>query len=136
MRETEWRETVRMLGQHIRTARQLVGWSQETLADRSSTSQGTVSRIERGAAGDVQLICTFKLLIALGTVAPDVNGALSPSLGALFECAQRLVETPPTEPASEPAFADLLRAYHALSPGKRAAFCRITRPIIAMLADS
>jgi transcriptional regulator with XRE-family HTH domain len=136
MRETEWRETVRLLGQHIRATRQLVGWSQQTLADRSSTSQGTVSRIELGAAGDLHLVGTFKVLIALATVAPQVNGALSPSIGALFECAQRLVPTAQTEPAPEPAFADLLRAYHALTPGKRAAFCRITRPIIALLADS
>jgi transcriptional regulator with XRE-family HTH domain len=54
------------LGAHIRETRQLIGWTQRELACRARTSQSTVSRIEAGGAGVVDLETIGRLLVALG----------------------------------------------------------------------
>lgn len=60
----------------IHEARDLTGWSQRELADRASTSQSTVSRIERGVAREPDLLVVERLLDAFGfRVTLDIAGA-------------------------------------------------------------
>jgi transcriptional regulator with XRE-family HTH domain len=54
------------LGAILRNARVLVGWSQEELADRASSSQAAVSRLETGRAGPLDMSVLGRLFGALG----------------------------------------------------------------------
>ena len=63
------------LGEVIRDARVLAGWSQDQLAWRAGTNQTKVSRIERGAATSLQLDVVNALLGVLGfTASLQVDG--------------------------------------------------------------
>jgi len=63
---TESSTASRVVGQHVRTLRLAIGWSQEALASRAGISQSHVSRIERAARPDVTFATAESLLRALG----------------------------------------------------------------------
>src|SRR4030095_14699707 len=48
MLTAEWQRIVEVIGTTVHELRGLLGWSQQELADRAVTSQGTVSRLEAG----------------------------------------------------------------------------------------
>ncbi|HYO42642.1 MAG TPA: helix-turn-helix domain-containing protein [Candidatus Limnocylindrales bacterium] len=54
------------IGEVVREARLLVGWSQRELAVRAAVSQATVSRIERGACQAIDVLRIERVLTALG----------------------------------------------------------------------
>lgn len=54
------------LGDEIRRARRSAGLSQEAVANAAGVSHTTVSRIERGRAGDVRLRLLARLMAAVG----------------------------------------------------------------------
>jgi transcriptional regulator with XRE-family HTH domain len=63
------------LGELVRDARQLAGWTQLTLACRAATCQSAISRIERGVADPLDLLVVERVLDALGFQASlDVDG--------------------------------------------------------------
>ena len=54
------------LGQLVREARTLIGWSQAELADRSGTSQATISRLEAGDSGSLGIGTVLDVLESVG----------------------------------------------------------------------
>jgi transcriptional regulator with XRE-family HTH domain len=54
------------LGQLVREARALIGWSQAELADRSGTSQATISRLESGDSGSLAIGTVLDVLESVG----------------------------------------------------------------------
>jgi transcriptional regulator with XRE-family HTH domain len=54
------------IGEVVRDARRLIGWSQRELAARSGVSQPTISRIERGRCESIDLLAIERVLVALG----------------------------------------------------------------------
>lgn len=129
----DWHAVVTRFGHEVRALRTLAGYSQTGLALIARTSQGTVSRLERGDGYLVPLVSAMKVAVALGDAAPTIDGAVSPTMQALVGLADGLAHE--HAPPPDPALATLLRSYHALSPGRRAAFLRIVVPLVALLAE-
>jgi transcriptional regulator with XRE-family HTH domain len=127
-----WRILVAALGRQMYAARTLAGWSQVELAALAGTSQGAVSRLESGRCSQVPLVSVLKLLHALAAVVPQLEGAVAPTARALLACVGELAT--PARPL-DPGLAALLRAYHALPPGRRQTFLRLVLPIAAILDD-
>lgn len=63
------------LGELVRDARRLAGWTQVELARRAATSQSAVSRLERGRAEPLDVLVVDRVLGALGFRASlDIDG--------------------------------------------------------------
>jgi transcriptional regulator with XRE-family HTH domain len=63
------------LGELVRDARLLVGWTQSELAHRAATTQSAVSRLERGVAQPLDMLVVDRVLAALGFRASlDIDG--------------------------------------------------------------
>ena len=63
------------LGELVRDARLLVGWTQSELAHRAATTQSAVSRLERGVAQPLDVLVVDRVLAALGFRASlDIDG--------------------------------------------------------------
>ncbi|ETW95411.1 MAG: hypothetical protein ETSY1_30755 [Candidatus Entotheonella factor] len=54
------------IGKRVLQLRKAQGLTQDQLADSSGVPQGTISRLERGVSGDVQISTVDKLAMALG----------------------------------------------------------------------
>lgn len=129
----DWPALVAALGRQVHAARTLLGWSQDELAARAGTSQGLVSRMERGGCAALPLVSVLKLLQALADAVPHLEGATAPITRALLACTAELQG--PARPPPDPGLAALLHAYHALPPGRRATFRRLVLPLAAVLAE-
>ncbi len=55
-----------LIGQRVLELRKEQRLTQDQLADTSGVPQGTISRLERGVSGDVQISTVQKLAMALG----------------------------------------------------------------------
>jgi transcriptional regulator with XRE-family HTH domain len=63
------------LGELVRDARRLAGWTQAELARRAATNQSAISRLERGVAEPLDMLIVDRVLAALGFRASlDVDG--------------------------------------------------------------
>ena len=54
------------IGELVRDARLLIGWTQDDLADRSRSSQAAISRLENGLASTLDVLLVERTLDALG----------------------------------------------------------------------
>lgn len=136
MRETtpEWLRHIAMLGHVVQELRQMLGLSQQTLADRAGISQGAISRLESGEHPEVPLISVARVAQALSQLAPWVDGVLPRTQSALFELARDL---PPSvtgkgEPP-DPGLRRLLNAYWLLTPPRRAVLIELVLPLASYL---
>jgi transcriptional regulator with XRE-family HTH domain len=129
----DWAALVATLGRQVRTARKLLGLSQQDLAAAAGTSQGLVSRMESGRCAGVPLLSVLKVLHTLAAAVPQLEGAVAPTALALVACVAELGARP--APPTDPGLATLLRAYHALTPARRATFRRLVLPLAAVLAE-
>src|SRR4029450_9723236 len=77
MLSAEWQRIVEVIGTTVHELRGLLGWSQQELADRAVTSQGTVSRLEAATVPGVPLHSVVVVLRALAAGAD----ALQPEVG-------------------------------------------------------
>ncbi len=63
------------LGELVRDARRLAGWTQSELARRAATTQSAISRLERGVAQPLDVLLVDRVLAALGFRASlDIEG--------------------------------------------------------------
>jgi transcriptional regulator with XRE-family HTH domain len=65
-----------LIGQRVLELRKDLELTQDQLADTSGVPQGTISRLERGVSGDVQISTVQKLAMALGV---SIERLLTPS---------------------------------------------------------
>jgi len=129
----DWPGVVAALGRDVRALRTLVGYSQQGLALVAKTSQGTVSRLERGEGVDVPLVSAMKVAVALADGIDESNGAVAPRMRALVALADGLAHAP--IPPPDPGLATLLRSYQALSAERRRGFLRVALPLVALVSD-
>lgn len=63
------------LGELVRDARRLAGWTQAELAHRAATTQSAISRLERGISSPLDVLVVDRVLTALGFSASlDIDG--------------------------------------------------------------
>jgi len=134
MRESKARELVATLGRYVKETRQLLGWSQQYVADQAMTSQGTISRLEAGRCTDVPLMSAIKVLIALAHSRQEITQGLPPPIAVILTCAAELAPER-AAPPPDPNFRTLLHTYHRLPPIRQATFIRMMLNVASMLED-
>jgi transcriptional regulator with XRE-family HTH domain len=119
----EWEQIVVALGVNIRELRALIGWSQQQLADRAITSQGTISRLESGKYGDMPFHSVVVVLRTLGTAVTELDLTVSPLLRSLLTFVESITGTVElVEP--HPDLMRIVRTFNRMSARQRAAFMR------------
>jgi len=134
MRESKARQLIAALGVYVRETRQLLGWSQQVLADTAMTSQGTISRLEAGRCAALPLSSAIKVLVALGNERAAIASALPPPIAVILTCAAELAPER-AAPPPDPNFRTLLHTYHRLPPIRQATFIRMMLNVASMLED-
>jgi transcriptional regulator with XRE-family HTH domain len=130
MRRAEWAALCGALGVAIRELRSVLGWSQQALADRAVTSQGTISRLEAGTAAGVPLRSVVVVLRALaaGTAALDLEVAAAPR--ALLGLVQTLDGGGALRTPLDPRLVRLVRAFHRLPGPQQAALAQFADALV------
>lgn len=115
----------------------MLGLSQQDLANRAMTSQGTISRVESGLHPDVPFITVMKLLLTLSSDTKLIPEALRPQTRDLLGFIDVLRPIVPGLQASppEPAFANLLLTLQSLTQTQRRTFVRLVIPIAKYVAS-
>ena len=130
MLAAEWNALLRELGVGIRQLRHVLGWSQERVANRAITSQGSVSRLESGTCASVSLHSLVVVLRVLDDGISQLDGViLSPSLQVLLTFA-RGFDGAVLAPL-DPHLVTLLSAYHQLAPAQQEAVARFVDATVA-----
>src|SRR5262245_52983246 len=88
MLATEWNRVVAAIGESVKSMRGMLGWSQQQLADRAVTSQGTISRIESGNHADLPLHSVVIIIRTLASAATNMGLAVTPATRALITFVQ------------------------------------------------
>ena len=130
MLAAEWRALLRELGVGIRQLRRVLGWSQDGLAARAVTSQGSVSRLESGTCEHVSFHSLVVVLRVLDDGISQLDGViLSPPLQVLLTFA-RGFDGAVLQPL-DPTLVTLLTAYHQLAPAQQQAVARFVDATVA-----
>ena len=122
MLTAEWQRIVGVIGTTVHELRHLLGWSQQELANRAVTSQGTVSRLESGQVPDVPLRSVVVVLRALAAGADELDLGVSRPVRALLTFAQTVDPTFLVTAPLDPSLVRLLQIYHRLAPTQRLRF--------------
>jgi transcriptional regulator with XRE-family HTH domain len=130
MRRAEWAALCGALGVAIRELRSVLGWSQQALADRAVTSQGTISRLEAGTAAGVPLRSVVLVLRALAAGAVDLELVVAPAPRALLGFIQALEAGGPLRTPLEPELVRLVRAFHRLPAPQQAALAQFAEALL------
>ena len=130
----EWRGMAAHLARCVRDLRGFLGWSQDELARRAATSQGTISRLESGACLHTPFRSVVLVMRALGNEMETLHAPLpEPATGLLhFVRAVHGGVPPTTLDPTDPDLQRLVTAYHALAPRAQAAFV----PVVCAVADA
>jgi transcriptional regulator with XRE-family HTH domain len=135
--EREWEGFIKALAETVKELRFMLGLSQNDLANRAMTSQGTISRIESGNHPDLPFITVMKVLLTLSSDTRLILDALSPHTSALLifagmfrPFAAGLQASPP-----DPVLANLLLAFQSLNQTQRRAFVRLVTPIATYMVE-
>lgn len=133
----DWRAFTRRVGTRVHQLRELLGLSQERLAQVAGVSQGAVSRVESGRCNATPLITHAKLFAALsrelGDIRPD---ALTAEVQEFLMTIRRLVPVFWTDGmplVGDPGLGKLMTAYAALRDPEREAFLRCVLPLAAYM---
>jgi transcriptional regulator with XRE-family HTH domain len=133
--EHEWPRLIATLGAAVREQRELLGLSQQELAEYAATSQGAISRLESGDHFALPLLTVVKVGLALAATEAQVPASLElRALCAFARDFSSAVDDAPRVLPVAPDFAALLRAYHGLSGARRGAFVQLVLPIAAYMA--
>ena len=116
----DWAHVVGGLGTTVAELRELCGWSQQALADRSGTSQGAVSRLEAGHATEISLRTVVCVLRALGRGIGALEIIVAPPVHALLVASEALGTVGPVV-VLDPELVAFVRCAHRLSPAARVA---------------
>jgi transcriptional regulator with XRE-family HTH domain len=135
--EREWGGFIQAFAETVKEIRMMLGLSQQDLANRAMTSQGTISRVESGLHPDVPFITVMKLLLTLSSDTKLIPEALRPQTRDLLGFIDVLRPIVPGLQASppEPAFANLLLTLQSLTQTQRRTFVRLVIPIAKYVAS-
>lgn len=136
--EREWDGFIKALAETVKELRMMLGLSQQDLANRAMTSQGTVSRVESGLHPDVPFLTVMKLLLTLSSDTRLLPEALRPQtkdLLAFIDVLRPIVPGLQVSPP-DPAFANLLLTFQSLTQPQKRAFVRLVQPIAKYLAEA
>src|SRR4029450_1339518 len=128
------------LGQQIRRLRELVGLSQQELAQLARVSQGAVSRLESARGLATPLLIVVKINLALTTELRKLEGTVSnadlcPTRGvqALLRWPAGAVGLDTVHITPDPTFEAFVRLFHETRPRHRDRLLPILRSAVAAL---
>lgn len=134
MREPAIREMIAALGHYVKETRLLLGWSQENLAESARTSQGLISRMERGDCLALPFISVMKVLTALAASESPIGDAVPAPFNFVLACAAHLPGARPAPP--DPHLGKLVQAYHQLPAARQPALVQMLQSIVTMVDES
>jgi transcriptional regulator with XRE-family HTH domain len=134
MLAVEWRGITTALGATVRELRELLGWSQQELANRAVVSQGTISRIEAGTHAGLPFHSVVVVGRSLAAGAAAVKLAVSPVARSLLNFVVALDHEFSLIEPMDPQLVKLVRAYQCLTPGQRAALADFVTATVALEA--
>ena len=132
MLRSEWAEVIAAISKATRDTRTMLGWSQQRLADKAVTSQGTISRLESGHVLDLPF---RSIVIVLRTLAAGMRAAelpLSPTARALDMFLQAVNPSFVLTLACESELTALIRLYHSLPESHRPAVIAFIEAAVAL----
>lgn len=127
----EWQSVVTALATTVRDVRRLLGWSQQMLANQAVVSQGAISRMESGHAGNVPLHSVVVVLRTLAAGAADFELPLSPTATHLLAFAPSIDGTFSAIEPPDPDIAYIMRTLARIHYRRRPAFLAIVRAAAA-----
>jgi transcriptional regulator with XRE-family HTH domain len=120
----EWQKIVIAVGDSVKEARTLLGWSQAQLADRAVTSQGTISRIESGNHDNVPFHSIVIVFRTLAVGLENMSLTVSPTARSLMSFVQDLNPEFTVVAPVDQSLVDLIHMYHGLNRAGQEAFVR------------
>lgn len=133
--EREWKDFTKAFGETIRELRELLGLSQQELANQALISQGAVSRVESGDHPGLPLVTVMKLLAAFSANIPSIADALRPEVKTLLSFAAALRPLGLKSEPLDPTFTSLLSAFQSLTQAQKRTFVRLVTPLATYLAE-
>ena len=127
MLATEWNKIVVAIAESVKNVRFLLGWSQQQLADRAVTSQGTISRIESGNHADLPFHTVVIVIRTLASAATSMELVVTPATRALITFVQSVDASYSVVTPIDPELRDLLAVYHGLTSSEQIAMVRLVR---------
>jgi transcriptional regulator with XRE-family HTH domain len=132
---------MRTLGRRTRGIRELVGWTQQDLADRAGVSQGAISRFELGQGLATPFLVVVRVLRVLhgGAQRLQSESAGAEALHLLNEQSRTFLELLLDDPVDVPHVLDpelerLLGVFRGVPPTARERFVKITETIAEALS--
>lgn len=125
----EWSRIIVAVGVTVRDLRTLLGWSQQELADRAVTSQGTISRLESGQHADTPFHSVVVVMRTLGAGATALDLTVSPTTRALLTFAQSINPTFEVVEPPDPNLVRIARTFNRMLPRQRVAFMRLVSAV-------
>jgi transcriptional regulator with XRE-family HTH domain len=120
---------LRTLARDVRRARNLIGWSQEDLAQAARVGQATISRIERGTCTRLPYLTVVRVRDAIArafdALGDEARGHGIPSLPIGVAADASDVTIPPLKGG----LAELARAYGALGEAERLSLVAVVRAL-------
>lgn len=116
MTQNEWSKIIVAIAKAVKEVRELLGWSQQELADKAVVSQGAISRIEAGKHDGLPLHSIVVVFRALAVGASTVDIIPSPATRHLLAFVTSLSDDfTITEPIDQNLTA-LVRMFSQLNP--------------------
>jgi transcriptional regulator with XRE-family HTH domain len=132
---------MRTLGRRTRGIRELVGWTQQDLADRAGVSQGAISRFELGQGLATPFLVVVRVLRVLhgGAQRLQSETAGAEAMQLLSEQSRTFLELLLDDPVDVPSVLDpdlerLLGVFRGVPPTARERFVKIAETIAEALS--
>ena len=132
MLRAEWAEIITAMSKATRDVRTMLGWSQQRLADKAVTSQGTISRLESGHVLDLPFRSVIIVLRALAAGVRAAELPLSPTAKSLMAFLETINPSLVLTLTLDSDLSALIRLYHSLPESHRPAVIAFMQAAVAL----
>jgi transcriptional regulator with XRE-family HTH domain len=140
--QLDWADWRRRLGRQVRRIRELVGYSQEQLAQLAGVSQAAVSRLEAGRGLATPLLLLMKVYVPLARALRGLDSSmLNEDIRWVLEIDQRLQLVPSASrngamPVThDPGLEEMIRLYQRMPSSLREPLIVVARAMAAEARD-